>query len=131
MGEPIVFISRSRVKDGGLEALEVAVRRAASSIERDKPGTVAFLPYLDEDGSEVLIVHVFPDADAMDAHLEGVGERMADAAEVIETLEYEIHGSPSDAATQMMRGFAAHQGIPLTIRPRSLGGYLRLTPAGS
>ena len=130
MGEPIVFISRSRVKEGGLEALEVAVRRAASSIQRDKPGTLAFLPYLDEDGAEVLIVHVFPDADAMDAHLEGVAERMADAAEVIETLGYEIHGSPSERATQMMRGFATHQGIPLTIRPRFLGGYVRMTPGG-
>jgi hypothetical protein len=47
-------------------------------IERDKPGTVAFLPYTDD---ELSIVHVFPDAAAIDDHLEGVNERVAEAAE--------------------------------------------------
>lgn len=124
MGDPIVFISRSAVT-GSPEALGDAVRGAASAIERDKPGTVAFLPYVSDDGDELSIVHIFPDADAMRAHLQGVNERVAAAAEVIETLGYEIYGSPDDETLETMRGFATRQGVPLTVRPRSLGGYLR------
>ncbi len=52
-------------------------------------------------------------------------DSVAAAAEVIETLGYEIYGSPDDETLETMRGFATRQGVPLTVRPRSLGGYLR------
>ena len=41
-----------------------------------------FLAFADEDGSEVSVVHVFPDADAIGFHLEGVQERMGLRTEV-------------------------------------------------
>lgn len=125
MPGPIVFISRSRIKPGAAQALDELFREAVPALERDKPGTIVFLAYTDEARTEVHIVHVFPDAEAMDRHLEGVDERAAKALELIETAGYEIFGAPSVRTLETMRGYAAELGVPLEIRPEHVGGYVR------
>jgi len=125
MSEPIVFISHSTVKDGQLEDLKDFLRAGTTVLEAEKPGTVAFLAYLGEEGSELSIVHVFPDADAMDLHLQGVDERAGAADEFIQTQGYEIYGTPSETVLATMRRYASSEGVPLTVRPDHAGGYLR------
>ena len=124
MTQPIVFVSHSAILGGQVEEFRDFVRRGAPKLEADKPGTVAFLAYLDEDGSQASIVHVFPNADAMSAHLEGVRERSEEADAFIRTTAYEIYGSPDPQVAQMMRGFAERSGVPLTVHPEHVGGYL-------
>ncbi len=97
----------------------------APMLERDKPGTLVFLAYANEDGTEADVVHVFPDAEAMARHLEGASERAAASMKVIETIGYEIYGSPSEPVLETMRGFATTSGADLRVRPDHLGGYLR------
>ena len=125
MPDPIVFVSHSRVKDGRLEDFRGFLREGARVLEADKPGTVVFLAYVDASGTEATIVHAFPDADAMDAHLQGVDERTGAADAYIETTGYEIYGTPSPQVLEAMQGFAASEGVPLSIRPDHVGGYLR------
>jgi quinol monooxygenase YgiN len=124
MTQPIVFISHSAIRDGQVEGFRAFIRAGAPVLEADKPGTLAFLAYLDEDGSRASIVHVFPNADAMNAHLEGVQERSEEADAFIETTAYEIYGSPDAPVVQMMRAFAERSGVPLTVHPEHVGGYL-------
>jgi quinol monooxygenase YgiN len=125
MSEPIVFISHSTVKEGRLEDLKDFLRAGATVLQAEKPGTVAFLAYIDDEGSELSIVHVFPDADAMDLHLQGVDERAGAADEFIQTQGYEIYGIPSETVLATMRRYASSEGVPLTVRPDKAGGYLR------
>jgi hypothetical protein len=126
MTHPIVFISHNRVRDGKLDDFRRFFRAGAGAIERDKPGTITFLAYADEDGDLVDIVHVFPDADAMDRHLEGARERSSAADEFIEGTGVDIYGAPSDAALSMMHAFATDS-APLRVRAELVGGYLRPT----
>jgi quinol monooxygenase YgiN len=126
MSEPIVFISRGRVKQGKLEEFKRFYREGAEGLKREKPGTVAFLAYVSDDGAEVSIVHVFPDAEAMDRHMQGVSERAKEAYQFIESAGMEIYGTPNDGVLQMMRQIAG-SGLPISVRPQHLGGYLRLT----
>jgi quinol monooxygenase YgiN len=125
MSGPIVFISHNRIKPGKLEELTRYAPRVAEGIERDKPGTVVFLMYTAGEGSEAHIVHVFPDAEAMQAHMEGLDERAAAAFEFIETAGYEIYGTPSSPVLGTMRGYADRLGVPLTLYPDDLTGYIR------
>ena len=124
MTQPIVFISHSSIRGGRVDEFRDFIRRGAHALEADKPGTVAFLAYLNEDGSEASIVHVFPNADAMSAHLEGVQERSEQAEAFIQTMAYEIYGSPDPQVVQMMRAFAERSGVPLTMHPEHVAGYL-------
>lgn len=123
MPDPIVFVSRGRVKDGKLEALRDYSLEVWPVLEAEKPGTVFQYGYLDENGSEVHFVHVFPDADALDAHMMGAGERSAAAAEFMETYEFEIYGTPSDETLSSLR---QAQNVDLVIMPETVGGYMRL-----
>ena len=124
MTEPIVFISTHKIREGKLEGFKERNRDVAEFLEANKPGTVAFLAYLNEDGTEVSTVHVFPNAEAMEAHMKGVGERAKGAAEFLEFDRLEIYGKPSDAVLESMRQ-APGSGVTLRIKPEHLGGYIR------
>jgi quinol monooxygenase YgiN len=125
MPGPIVFISHNTVKAGMLEGFRNAFASVAKAMDAEKPGTVVFLAFAGDDGSEVSVVHVFPDADAMGRHLQGVQERMGTAVEFIQTTGYEIYGAPSEPVLEAMRGFADAEGVPLHVQTDHVGGYLR------
>jgi hypothetical protein len=60
MSEPIVFISNQRVKEGKLGGYKDYYRQVAEQAQADKPSTIAHLAYLNEEGSELSIIHIFP-----------------------------------------------------------------------
>ncbi len=123
MPDPIVFISHSTMKPGKLDELRELSEKMFEKLDAEKPGTVLHHGYLDANEGEVHFIHVFPDADAMDAHFEGAGQRVASANELIETESFEIYGTPSDAALEALR---RNPSVHLTLRPGGLGGYMRL-----
>lgn len=125
MTKPIVFISHSRVRDGKVDGLRAFLSAGAPMLQDLKPLTLAFLPYLSEDGRELAIVHLFANAEAFDAHLEGVAERSGAADEFIESIGYEIYGRPSDTALAMMRAAADRAGASLRLDPDFVSGFLR------
>ena len=127
MSGPIVFVSTHRVKEGKLDEFKEHSRKMIPMIEKEKPGTVFFQSYLNEAGTELTIVHVFPDANAMDLHVQGVDERARDAYEFIEPQHFEIYGAASDEVMSMMRGYA-RPGIGLTVKPQNMSGFIRLQP---
>ena len=125
MPEPIVFISNQRVKEGKLEGYKEYYRQVAEMTEANKPGTVAHLAYVNEDGTELSIIHIFPDANSMELHMQGVDELAKKAYEFIEIVSFEIYGKPSDSVLDMMMQIAG-SGIGLSIKPQRMGGYIRL-----
>jgi quinol monooxygenase YgiN len=129
MSGPVVFVSHFAVKEGRVEELRALAAEIETQLREDKPGTLAYLMYLDEDGSRFTVAHCFPDAEAMDRHFEGSDARTAAAFEVMSPLGWEIYGRPSDDALATMREGAEATGVPLTVLPDHVGGFLRLQPA--
>ena len=125
MSEPIVFISTHRIKEGKLNEFKDFSRKMTPLIEEGKPNTIFFQAYLNDEGTELTVVHVFPDADAMDLHFEGADERSGNAYEFIQPERYEIYGSASDHVMATMRRQAG-PGIGLTVKPQNLAGFIRL-----
>ena len=128
MPKPVVFVSHFAVKEGKLDDLRRLAAEIATQLEEEKPETLAYLMYLDDEGSAFTVAHCFPDADAMDRHFEGSDERSAEAFELMEPLGWEIYGQPSPSALGTMQQGASATGVPLTVRPNHVGGFLRLTP---
>jgi hypothetical protein len=129
MTEPIVFVSHFRVKEGRLDGLKQRSEEVFEMLEAEKPRTTAQLAYLDDSGTDVSFVHVFADADVMDLHFQGAQERSRAAYEFMDPAGWEIYGTPSDAALQMMQQAATSAGVALTVRSDYLGGFLRIQPA--
>lgn len=126
MSEPVVFISHFAIKEGTLDDLRRHSEEVIESLREDKPRTVLFLAYLDEEGTQVSFLHAFPDAASMDLHFEGADERGKAAYQYLEPHGWEIYGRPSDSAMGSMREAARRTGVPLTVLPEHLGGFLRL-----
>ena len=125
MSDPIVFISHNKIKQGKLESLREYSPKTIQLLQEQKPETVVFLSFASDDSSKVSFIHIFPDAEAMDAHFEGADERSKRASEFIESKSMEIYGSPSDSVREMLKRIA-ESGVEVSIDSDYLGGFLRL-----
>ena len=124
MSEPIVFISNQRIKQGKLDEYKQYYQQVAELTEAKKPGTLAHLAYANDDGTNVSVIHVFPDADAMEAHMKGVGEIAKKAFEFMEIVSFEIYGRPSEHVLDGMKQIGP--GVTLNVKSQPIGGYIRL-----
>jgi len=124
MSEPIVFISHFKIKEGKLEDVKELSKTVSNFIEANKPGTAAFLQFINADGTELSIIHIFPDADAFDKHNEGAGERSNKAFELIVPTHRDIYGMPSDQAMAILTP-PEGSGISINQMSQVVGGYIR------
>ncbi|NPV78350.1 MAG: hypothetical protein HPY59_18495 [Anaerolineae bacterium] len=90
--EPIVFISRNKIKEGKAEEFKKHYQDSIQPIFDGKPATLAQLGYENEEGAEFTVIRVFPDADALDQQLQGASERSIKTYEFIEPIAIEIFG---------------------------------------
>jgi quinol monooxygenase YgiN len=123
MSEPVVVISHFAIKDGAVGDLKRLSVEAVEQVRDEKPRTVLYLSYLDEEGGRISFLHVFPNADAMGHHLEGTNERAAAAYEFMEPRGWEFYGTPSEQALEGMRATAARFGVPLTVESEFNAGF--------
>lgn len=125
MTGPIVFISHFKIKEGKLDDVKQLSENVSNFIEANRPGTAAFLQFTNAEGTELSILHVFPDADAFDKHLEGAGERSNKAFEIIVPTRRELYGQSSDQAMAML---TPPEGSDIIFKQMSdlTAGYIRL-----
>ena len=126
MSGPFIFIATNRLKPGKLAEERKRVPGLVDFIEANEPQLLAFNEYANEDGTEVAVVQVHPDADSMAFHMGVVAERAASAyAETLEaTTSIQVFGIASEAVLEMLERQAG-AGVPLAIKSRHLGGFTR------
>jgi biotin carboxylase len=123
---PFIFIATNRLKPGKLADEKRRVPGLVDFIEANEPQLIAFNEYANEDGTEVAVVQVHPDADSMAFHMEVVAERAAAAyAETVEaTTSIQVFGMPSNAVLELLERQAG-AGVPLHVKRFHLGGFTR------
>jgi hypothetical protein len=126
MSGPFIFIATNRLKPGKLEAERERVSELSDFIEAKEPRLIAFNEYASEDGGEVEVVQVHPDAASMEFHMGAVEKRAARAySETLEaTTSIQVYGTPSEAVLKML-SHQAGSGVPLTVKRHYLGGFTR------
>jgi len=123
---PFIFIATNRLKPGRLDSEKKRVPDLVDFVRSNEPRVIAFNEYVSEDGTEVAVVQVHPDADSMAFHMQVVAERAASAyAETVDsTTSIQVFGTPSEAVVETLR-HQAGVGVPLTVKPYHLGGFVR------
>jgi hypothetical protein len=123
---PFIFIATNRLKPGKLADEKLRVPGLVDFVQANEPRLIAFNEYVNDDGTEVAVVQVHPDADSMASHMQVVAERAAAAyAETVEaTTSIQVFGAPSAAVQEMLRRQAG-AGVPLSVKPYHLGGFAR------
>jgi hypothetical protein len=127
MSGPFIFIATNRLQEGKLAAERERAGELGSFIEANEPQLLAFNEYANEDGTEVGVVQMHPDAASMELHMEVVAERAARAyAETLEaTTNIQVYGEPSEAVLEML-GRQAGAGVPMTVKRHHIGGFTRM-----
>ncbi len=83
MSEPIVFISRNRIKQGKTDEFRKHYRDSIQPTMTGKPSTIVQLAYENEEATEVTAVRLFPSADDLDLQVQGASERSKKTYEFI------------------------------------------------
>ena len=126
MAGPFIFIATNKLKTGKLEAERGRVPGLVDFIQANEPRLVAFNEYANDEGTEVSVVQVHPDADSFEFHMGVVRERASRAYE--ETLDattgIQVFGTPTETIFEMLRQ-AAGTGVQYTVKPHHLGGFVR------
>lgn len=125
MSESMVLIARQKIKEGKLEGYEQNFLEVMNFIQPNKPNTLGFLDYVNEEGTEAVLIQIYANAEAMEQHVQGLGEIAKKSYEFMDVMSFEIYGSPTEAYLAMMSNLAK-SGVPVKIMPRNIGGYLRL-----
>jgi hypothetical protein len=123
--EPIIFISRFRIREGAMTNVAAAFEGAVRAITETRPRTAGYAAYVDDGGSELRIVHAFPDGAAMLAHFEGSSERASAIADLLDYAGFEVLGPAPAPAIDQLRREARERGVTLGVWPRCIGGFLR------
>src|SRR5262245_37382205 len=127
MSEPFIFIGTHRLKEGKLEAARGMNQWLTELVESNEPRVIAFNAYANDDGTEVSVVQVHPDADSMLFHMQLLSQHMTDAyAEEVprdETTSIQLYGEAGDTVLEMIKQF--NPGVPLVVHPHGLGGFTR------
>lgn len=126
MSEPIIFISRNKVKTGRNDEFRKHYQDSIPAILDSKPETFAQLgyEYENEETIEFTVVRLFPSADALDLQIQGADERSKKTYEFIEPIGIEIFGTPNPGTLEKMKKIAG-SGIAVKISPSYLGGFIR------
>jgi hypothetical protein len=128
MAGPFIFIATNRLKPGKAEAEKQRVPGLVDFIEANEPRLIAFNEYVNDEGTDVAVVQVHPDADSFEFHMGVVRERAARAYEeaLDATTGIQVFGAPTETILEMLRR-AAGDGVEYTVKQHHLGGFARST----
>ncbi len=123
---PFILIATNRLKPGKLADEKKRVPGLVDFVEANEPRLIAFNEYVNDDGTEVAVVQIHPDADSMAFHMEVIAERAAASyAETVDaTTSIQVFGLPSTAVIEVLKRQAG-VGVPLTVTSSHLGIFTR------
>jgi quinol monooxygenase YgiN len=124
--QPLVYVDRSDVRPGALEALKDAIEELAELIEASEPQLVAYNAYFSDDGTRMTVIHIHADAASLDRHLEIGGPAFGKFAELLSLSSIDVYGEPSDKAMRQLQDKARLLGRGDVVVHRPAAGFSRL-----
>lgn len=128
MGEPLIVITKYRIKEGRPEDVAKWYQRMRGIVEQNEPQIIAFHAFLSEDATEMTNIQVHPDTASMEFHMQVLRENWDDSfseyAQLLEIQSVEYYGSPAESALSMDR----ESGLAVKVYERHIGGVTRPPP---
>lgn len=103
MSDVIIYVDRSEIREGRFEELEEAIGKLAHFIETNEPRLIAYEVYFSEDREHMTVVHVHPDAESLEFHMETAGHLFPKFAEYVRMERIDVYGEPGEHIVQRLR----------------------------
>jgi quinol monooxygenase YgiN len=91
-----VYVDTSEVREGALEELKEAINELVDYIDANEPRLLAYNVYLSGDGTRMTVVHVHPDSESLEYHMEVAGPVFQNFMELVTLSSIHIYGEPSE-----------------------------------
>lgn len=125
MSEPIIYIDRSEIRPGKLEALRSGIAELAEFVALNEPRLPSYAAFIDADGTHMSVVHVHHDTASLERHAKVAGPMFPRFADLVRLLSIDLYGEPSPAAVAALREKAELLGgATVTVHPFA-AGFLR------
>ena len=121
-----MYVDISEVREGALEELKPAMKELVDFVEANEPRIIAYNVYLSDDGTRMTVVHVHPDSESMEYHLEVAGPVFRRFVELVTLSSIHIYGDPSDTALRQSREKARVLGRDAVVVDSLHAGFTRL-----
>jgi hypothetical protein len=96
MGQPIVYVDTSRIREGKLEQLQAAMTHLADFVEANVPQLISYAFFLNRERTEMTVVAVHPDSASLEYHIDTGREEFRKFGDLIELSGIEVYGEISD-----------------------------------
>ncbi|HLG01901.1 MAG TPA: hypothetical protein VI916_15675 [Acidimicrobiia bacterium] len=127
MSEPIVYIDRSRIREGCVDDLRAAIADLVEFIDAREPQLLYYGFFVDEKNGAMTVVAVHPDSASLELHMKIGAAAFRTFADFIEMERIEVYGEPSDDVVAQLHTKARDLGRAgsVVIHPRR-AGFTRL-----
>ncbi len=96
MSDAIVYVDTSDVREGALEELQAGMKELVEFVEANEPRIISYNVYFNEEGTRMTVMHVHPDAESVEYHLEVAGPFFRRFVELVTLTSTHIYGRPSE-----------------------------------
>jgi hypothetical protein len=96
MYDAIVYVDTSDVREGALEELQAGMKELVDFVEANEPRIISYNVYFNEEGTRMTVMHVHPDAESVEYHLEVAGPIFRRFVELVTLTSTHIYGRPSE-----------------------------------
>jgi quinol monooxygenase YgiN len=96
MSDAIVYVDTSDVREGALEELQAGMKELVDFVEANEPRIISYNVYFNEEGTRMTVMHVHPDAESVEYHLEVAGPFFRRFVELVTLTSTHIYGRPSE-----------------------------------
>jgi quinol monooxygenase YgiN len=96
MSDAIVYVDTSDVREGALEELQAGMKELVDFVEANEPRIISYNVYFNEEGTRMTVMHVHPDAESVEYHMEVAGPFFRRFVELVTLTSTHIYGRPSE-----------------------------------
>jgi hypothetical protein len=122
MGEPLIVLDTSEIREGKREELERGIAELAAFVGSNETDPISYQVFFGDDGRVMTVLQVHPDSASMERHMELAGPVFAKFADLVVLRAVDIYGSPSEKVLEQLRRKAELLGTAtVTVHDRQAG----------
>ena len=120
-----MYVDTSDVREGALEELKPAMKELVDFVQANEPRIIAYNVYLSDDGSRMTVVHVHPDSESLEYHMEVAGPVFRRFVELVTLSSIHIYGEPSEKVLRQSHEKARMLGRDAVVADSLHAGFTR------
>lgn len=119
--EPIVYVDRSDIRAGKLDALRAAAGELARHVGAHAPRVLSYGIFVSHDGSSMTVTHVHPDSASLEELMAAIAPVLPPFRDLLTLRRIDVYGEVSDAVRDALGRKVELLGGTVTVHERIAG----------